>query len=228
LMRAELHLVRHAGKYKVAAVIGAGNHVVKGFVINPEQHIRPRLVLKQPVPESLLDLLLLAAGDHGFLGVDDVFFLFLAILVDVAHLVADRNALQIQSILQNLIGVFAAGAKAFVDLDGIPFLLFAGDKPLVAVLHVFNIDAITFRSLMALIGAKGFVHELRVICNGYPGGADAVLDIAGKQVFRLDGLQGLHIAIKKLRVVLRPELRVSQLILDIAGQVFLIQLPALI
>ena len=85
LVASKPDILRHIRENKVCTVINTGTEVVKLVVIELRQP-RPSLRLcKKPAFKLCLNLRLLFTGEDGFLFVQDVFHLVLAVFIHILH-----------------------------------------------------------------------------------------------------------------------------------------------
>ena len=232
LVLPQLHLGVHAGDHQMAPIVFTGPDGVEGIVIQFEQSVPPLRVPPYPGGEGFLNLLLFGAGDHGFLWVDNITDCLIAPVVGIFLPVTDGRGLHIQAVLQYLISIFTACAERLIDRHGIGFGVFIADSPSGGIGEILNINAVsvvpTVDYFGIAAGLEGFIHELAVILNRNPDGAQIHLNIGRGQRLRLNRLQRLHIPGEQLRFLRRLLPCVKQLVPHMAAQIFLRQLPALI
>ena len=122
----------HSGESQVAAVIFSGADGVELFVVELSQPFTAGRVVPDPVCKGLLDQFLLALGNGGFLLVQNrnsfSGFIF--------QIIEDTNIFQIQSFLNDLVGIDSACTIGVVSLDANPVNGFALDIPLAGVLGI--------------------------------------------------------------------------------------------
>ena len=100
LMGPKLHLRVHARKWQMAAIIFTGTDGVEPVIVHPAQAFPPCRIFENPLLKGFLDGLLLLPGQHGFLFVQDSFFL--PVLFDhIKYL----HILQVQGLFQDRIGI---------------------------------------------------------------------------------------------------------------------------
>ena len=232
LVLPQLHLGVHAGDHQMAPIVFTGPDGVEGIVIQFEQSVPPLRVLPYPGRKGFLNLLLFGAGNHGFLRVDDITDRLIAPVIGIFLPVTDGRGLHIQAVLQYLIGIFAACAERLIDRHGIGFGGFIADPPGGGIGKILNINAVpvvpAFDHFGVAAGLEGFIHELAVILNRHPDGAQIHFNIGRSQRLRLNRLQRLHIPDEQFRFLRRLLPCVKQLVPHMAAQIFLCQLPALI
>ena len=232
LVLPQLHLGVHAGDHQMAPIVFTGPDGVEGIVIQLEQGVPALRFPPYPGGKGFLNLLLFGAGDHGFLRVDDIADRFIAPVIGIFLSVTDGRGLHIQAVLQYLVGVFAACAERLIHRHGIGFKGFIADPPGGGIREILNINAApvipAVNHFDIAAGLEGFIHELAVILNRHPDGAQIHLNIGRGKRCRLYRFQRLHIPGEQLRLLRRPLPCVKQLIPHMAAQVFLRQFPALI
>ena len=208
----------HAHEFDVGAIVFTGSGAVEQLVVLLHQRNAPLGVLPDPVCKSVLDDLLFLLCQHGFTLVQHTFGLALGILDGVV----DADILQVQGLLQNLVGVCSAGA---VGLGGNnvapPGGSLALHTPLGGIRRISHFDC-----MAQIVGnLEGLGHKLLDNVRVQPCGTQAHINFRGFQFSGLRLGQCLHID-GKLRVGLCRKLRHPQLCPDIAGQVFVCHLPA--
>ena len=219
LMLPEDNFRVHPGENDVAAVILAGTSAVHFLVVLPYQRFAPLRVFPNPVLERIPDKLLLLRGKGGFLGVEDTALPSVCVLNGIV----DANIAEVQRILQQPVG---AGAVCAVGGECRHIVVahhaLAGNLPFCGVRDIADLD------LSAQIAGrfKGFVHELLDVLLVKPCHTQPHLNLAGLQVLRLGGNQGIHISGKE-RVARCHTLRGAKLLPDVAGEIFVRRLPAL-
>ena len=116
----------HARKDQVSAVILPGTGGIEALIVELHQLPPPVGVAPYPVPECLLDGLLLLLGEGGFLTVEDTFFL----AVRIPDGVVDAHVPQVQRIFKDFVGVGAVGAVGHAGVDVVVGdAVLAGDVP---------------------------------------------------------------------------------------------------
>ena len=100
----------HADKMNVLPVILPRTGRIEQLVIPSGQGFPALRVFPYPVLERILDCLLFLLSKRGFLLVQDTAFFAVRIL----HLVIDSHVLQVQRILQNLIGIGTGGSVGYI------------------------------------------------------------------------------------------------------------------
>ena len=191
----------------MAPIVFTGPHGVEGIVIQLEQGVPALRVFPYPGRKCFLNLLLFGAGDHCFLRVDDITDCLIAPVIGIFLPVTDGRGLHIQAVLQYLIGIFAACAERLIYGHGIGFGGFIADPPGGGIGKILNINAVpvisSINHLGIAAGLEGFIHELAVILNRHPDGAQIHLNIGRGQRLRLNRLQRLHIPGEQFRFLRR-------------------------
>ena len=218
LMRPQLNVRVHADKMNVAAVIFAGTGAVEQFIILCHQCLPAFRVTPDPVPESVLDCLLFLLSEGRFLFVEDTLFIALCIFNGIVN----PGVFQIQSILQNLIGVRPICTICHIGRHIMPpGTAFTGNLPFCRNRRKFH-----FNGTAEIEGClKSFLHKLLDILWINPSSAQAYLNFRGFQIFGLSFFQRSHIN-RVLRIGLYGKPCNPQLIAHITGQIFIRSLPA--
>ena len=207
LVLPQLHLGVHAGDHQMTPIVFTGPDGVEGIVIQLEQGVPALRFPPYPGRKGFLNLLLFGAGDHGFLRVDDITDRFIAPVIGIFLPVTDGRGLHIQAVLQYLISIFTACAERLIDRHGIGFGVFIADSPSGGIGEILNINAVsvvpTVDYFGIAAGLEGFIHELAVILNRNPDGAQIHLNIGRGQRLRLNRLQRLHIPGEQFRFLRR-------------------------
>ncbi|CUP84861.1 Uncharacterised protein [Enterocloster clostridioformis] len=202
----------------MASVILAGTGAIHFFVVLAHQGLPPFRVSPNPVFEGIPNGLLFLCGQGGFFGVQHPALLAVCVL----HSVINANIPEIQRIFQDAVSVGAVcaiGGKGRNVVVG--YLCFAGDLPLGGVSGIVHING----AAQIPGRVKGFIHELTDIFLVNPGSTQANFDLRCLQVLGLGSFQGFHID-GKSRIAFRCPLCGSELLTDIAGQIFVCGLPA--
>ena len=219
LMLSEGDFRVHPRENDVAAVILAGTSAVHFLVVLPYQRFAPLRVFPNPVLERIPDKLLLLRGKGGFLGVEDTALPSVCVLNGIV----DANIAEVQRILQQPVG---AGAVCAVGGERRHIVVahhaLAGNLPFCGVRDIADLD------LSAQIAGrfKGFVHELLDVLLIKPCRTQPHLNLTGFKVFRLGSNQGVHIPSEEW-VARCHALRGTELLPDVAGEIFVRRLPAL-
>ena len=166
----------HAGKSDMLAAVLPGPGGVEQNVVTLCQLPPPVRVPPDPVPEGVLDGLLLLLGQRGFVLVQHPFFSSIRILHRVIH----AHVPEIQRILQNAVGAGTGGAIG--GMSGhivIGNAAFAVDKPLGGsgrVIHLDDVPGIERR-------LKRLLQESLNIGFADPGRAQPYIDFGCFQWF---------------------------------------------
>ena len=201
----------HAAENNVAAVILAGAGGVHFLVVLAHQRLPPLRVPPNPVLERLPDGLLLLGGQGGLLGVQHPALL----AVRIFNSIVDTHIPQVEGIFEDFIGVGAAGPIGRVGGHVVlPHDIFAGDLPLRRKGGVVDFNA----ALEVKRRVEGLVHELLDVLLVDPRCPQPHLDLGSVQIFGLGSGQCLHVD-RKVRVLLRRPLGLTQLPAHVAGQV---------
>ena len=213
LMLPQADLRVDAAEGNVPPVVLAGPRGVEYLIVFLHQLRTTVRVAPNPIPERVLDRLLLLLGKRGFLRVEHALFLSVRVLLCVI----DAHVAQIQRVLKDFIGV---GSLRSVGHVGVYVIVgtgaFAGDVPLRGVFGVIDLNP----ALEVIRNLKGFLHKLLDIPLVNPGCAEAHLDFRCVKVFRLRRTQGLRVYAVLVRELSRGLLRLPQLLPHVAGQIF--------
>ena len=203
----------HAYKFQMTAVIFTGAQGVELLVVQSAKPIPAVGILPDPVLEGLLDHLLLALGDGGFLLVQHRGFL--STLIE--YIIEDAHILQIQCLLDDPVAIDPGGAVGVCRLHIAAVIVFVGDAPFAGNLGIANLDPPA-----GIVGrSEQLIHKTLHHIGRQPGGTQPDGDLAGRKILGLHGLQCLHMNIEHIRLMLGKLLRLGQLCTDIAGQVFI-------
>ena len=202
----------HAGEIDVTSVILTGTVGVEQDVIGFADGFPALRVLPDPLRKGFLDKLLLALGDGRLLFVEDGD----PPPIRVILIIKNTDILQVQAVLDDLIGVDPLGAVGSESLHIAPVFALTLNAPFAGDLGVVDFDV--------PLGAPGrtqrFKHELPDILRVQPCGTQPDGDLTGGEVHRLYLCQSICIDLK-LRVLGRLCLGVRQLFSYIAGKVFI-------
>ena len=182
----------HANKVNVGTVILTGSGAVEQLIVLFYQRNAPLRVLPDPVGESVLDDLLFLLCQHCFPLVQHTFWLALGILNGVV----DADIFQVQSLLQNLIGV---GTGCAVGLGGDNIAPPGGSLALHTPLGSVGRVAHIHRPAQIVGDLEGFGHKLLDNIWVEPRCTQAHINFRGFQFSGLRLGQRIHID-GKLRV----------------------------
>jgi len=189
---------------------GAQSGMIEGVVVEPAQPITTVISRPDPLLEPLLDALLLLPGGFRRLGVDNR----LLVMIQVVH----RGRLEIQGVLDQVQG----GATVGAPVRRVRGLAFHVPIPL----HIPGPQRWDMPDLDTCPHAQQVVNKPRHIVTGQPGRAQPDVNLLGREVGRLNGLERLDV---------RGESRISdrrgpgsgQLLADVAREVLVIGFPCL-
>ena len=186
LVRPQTNFRVHAGKSDMLAAVLPGPGGVEQNVVTLRQLPPPARVPPDPVPEGVLDGLLLLLGQRGFVLVQHSLFFPVCVLHRVIH----AHVPEIQRILQNAVSAGTSGAVG--GMSGhvvIGNAAFAVDKPLGGSGRVIHLDDVP--------GIKGrlesFLQEGLNIGFVDPGRAQPYIDLGCFQWFGQGLQQRFHI-----------------------------------
>ena len=203
----------HAAKSDMAAIILAGTGGVHFFVILAHQSLAALRIFPDPVLKGFPDSLLFLSSQGGLLGVQHAALFSICVLYGVI----DTDISQVQTVLQNLISIGAAGPIGGVSCHiVVGYRSFSLDLPFSGKGGIVDLNV----ALEIKRGVEGLVHKLLDIFLVNPGSAQTHLDLRRIQVFGLGGGKGFHIDCKG-RVLLCRTLRLTQFAAYIAGKVFI-------
>ena len=176
----------HASKGDVGPIVFTGPGGVHFLVVLMNQSPATFRVPPNPVLESIPDGLLLLGRQSGLPGVEDSAFFSVRIL----HGVINTDIPQVQTILQNLVGVGTAGAVCGIGRHIVfGYRAFARDLPLGGIGSVVDLNG----TLKVVRCVESFIHELLNVLLVNPGGPQADFNLRGVQVFGLGSGQGLYV-----------------------------------
>ena len=216
----QLYLRVHSSKGNMVAVILAGPLGVKKPIVGGAQIGAALRVFENPIPERLVNSLRFLLGNSGVLGVEDANLLSVLIFA----VIYPRVPL-VQKVLKNGIGVLVLGSIGGENAGVVPFVLalacyipFAGD---------FIVGNIYFSISQMFRRLEQFKNKLPVILRLNPRCANTHTDFSGGQVFGLHLFQLFYVD-SELRVYFGGGAGMGQLHTNIARQVFVRRLPALV
>ena len=226
LMFTELDFGVHTAEHNMRAVVLTGTVGIEKLVVLCDKLLSSVRVSPNPILERIFDCLLLLLCKGRFLGVQHTSFL----AVGVSYGVIDTNITQIQSVLQNLVGVGSVRAVGHIGVYvAVGRLRFTGDVPLCRerrVVH-FNASAKIIRRL------KGLHHKLLNIGLVNPRCTEAYFDFRGIQVFGLCHFKSFHIVGNLVAVVrifgkkVKSFLIVGELFTDVTGEEIISSTPSI-
>ena len=197
LMFPEFDIRVHPYEMDVGSVILPGTGGIEQLIVFLHQLFPAPGIPPYPVPEGILDGLLLLLGQGGFLFVQNPALLTIRIL----HSVIDPDVLQVQGFLQNLVGIRAVRAVGHITghivIAGIGF---SRDPPFRRIRGKHYLD-----TAAEIIGCfKSLIHELPDDVGGQPGRAEAYIDLRCIQILWLSFFQCGHVGLEE-RVTFRRD-----------------------
>ena len=210
LVLAECDLRVHAAEIDMAAIILTGAVAVEQNIIGLADSFTSVRVFPDPLGKSVFNEFLLALGDGGFLFVEDSGFP----AIGIVHIIKNTDILQIQGVLDDLIGVDALGAVGADGLHIAAILALALDTPLAGDAGIVDLHA----PLRAAGCAQRFKNKSAHIFSVQPCSAQPDGDLAGGEVYRLHLCQSISVDLI-LRVLLRLALGNCQFLTHIAGKI---------
>ena len=208
----------HAHEFDVGAIVFTGSGAVEQLVVLLHQRNAPLGILPDPVCKGILDDLLFLLRQHSLPLVQHTLGFALGILDGVV----DADILQVQGLLQNLVGV-GTGCAVGLGGDNVapPRSRFALHTPFGGIRRISHLDRVA-----QIVGdLEGLGHKLLDNIRVEPRCTQAHINFGGFQFSGLRFGQRLHID-GKFRVGLCRKLRHPQLCPDITGQVLVCHLPA--
>ena len=166
------------------SVEGPRHQIVERVVVNPDQPFRPVRIAEDPAREALLDPLLLFQRGDGLLLVDDP----LRVAVGVAEFVVDFRRAEVQRLLKQQQAGDAPGSEFLGVCDRAFGVAVAGDGPERVFRQVVNLN----RAPADAEQAGGKVADN---IDRDPRRAKVGVDVAGKDVLRLNRLKRLDVAL---------------------------------
>ena len=137
LVLAERDLRVHTAEIDVAAVVLTGSVGIKQDIVGLADGLAPVGVFPDPLGKGILDQLLLALSDGGFLLVEDSGFP----AIGIVHIIKNTDILQIQGVLDDFIGVDALGAVGADGLHIAAILALALDAPFAGDAGIVDLHA---------------------------------------------------------------------------------------
>ena len=212
LVLAERDLRVHARKADVAAIILAGAVAVEQDIVGLTDGFASIRVFPDPFGKGVFNEFLLALGDGGFLLVEDSGFP----AIGIVHIIKNTDILQIQGVLNDLIGVDALGAVGADGLDIAAIRAFAFDAPFTCDAGIVDLHA----PLRAAGCPQRFEDKPADIFGVQPCSAQPDGDLAGGEVDGLHPRQRLGVD-PILRVLFRLALGNRQFLTHIAGKILI-------
>ena len=186
LMLPQTNIRVHADEMNVLPVILPRTGGIEQFIIPSGQGFPALRVFPYPIPESILNCLLFLLGKRSFLLVKDTALFTVRIL----HLVIDSHILQVQRILQNLIGIGTGGSVGHIAVHvAVAGRAFSFDAPFRRKFGKLYLNA----PLQIKRRPEGLPHELIDIIRIDPCRTQTNVDLRSVQVFGLRLFQRLHI-----------------------------------
>ena len=196
----------------MTAIILTGTVGIEQNIIGLTDGFAPVRVFPDPFGKSVFNELLLALSDGGFLLVEDSGFP----AIGIVHIIKNADIFQVQSVLDDFIGVNAFGAVGAERLHIAGVHALALHAPLAGDVGVMHLDA----PLSAARSSQRFKSKLTYIFRIQPCGTQPDRDLAGSEVGGLHLRQCLSVDLI-LRVLLRLALGNRQFLTHIAGEVFI-------
>ena len=189
LMLPERDLRVHAGEGNVLSVIFAGTDAVEQLIVLFHQSFTPVRIFPYPVPESVLDcLLLLLRKRSGLLVQDTLFFTFC-----ILNGVIDADIPEIERILQDAktAGTIRAVGQIVWNVV-IGKIGLAANAPFGCEIGILHLN----RAPLIERHFKQLMHELLDIFLIHPGGTQPHVDFGCVQILGLSLFQRLHVRLK--------------------------------
>ena len=196
----------------MTAIILTGTVAVEQNIIGLTDSLAPVRVFPDPLGKGILDQLLLALGDGGFLLVEDSGFPAIVIV----HIIENADILQVKCRFDDLIGVDALGAVGADGLDIAAILALTLDAPFTGDFRIVDLHA----PLCAAGCPQRFKNKSAHIFSVQPCSAQPDGDFAGGEVGGLHLRERISVDLI-LRVLLRLALGNRQFLTHIAGEVFI-------
>ena len=194
----------------MTAIILAGAVGIEQDIIGLTDSLAPVRVFPDPFGKGILDQLLLALGDGGFLLVEDSGFP----AIGIVHIIKNADIFQVQSVLDDFIGVDALGAVGTDGLDIAAILALALNTPLAGDAGIVDLHA----PLCAAGCPQRFEDKPADIFGVQPCSAQPDGDLAGGEVGGLHLRERISVDLI-LRVLFRLALGNRQFLTHIAGKI---------
>ena len=196
----------------MTAIILTGTVAVEQNIIGLTDSLAPVRVFPDPLGKGILDQLLLALCDGGFLLVEDSGFP----AIGIVHIIENTDIFQVQGVLDDFIGVDALGPVGAERLHIAAIRAFTFNTPLAGDTGIVDLHA----PLRAAGRPQRFKDKPADIFGVQPCSAQPDGDLAGSEVGGLHPRQCLGVDLI-LRVLFRLALGNRQFLTHIAGEVFI-------
>ena len=196
----------------MTAIILTGTVAVEQNIIGLTDGFAPVRVFPDPLSKGILDQLLLALGDGGFLLVEDSGFPAIVIV----HIIENADILQIQGNFDDFIGVDALCAVGANGLDIAAILALTLDAPFTGDFRIVDLHA----PLCAAGCTQRFKNKSAHIFSVQPCSAQPDGDFAGGEVGGLHLRERISVDLI-LRVLFCLALGNRPFLTHIAGEVFI-------
>ena len=195
----------------MTAIILTGTVAVEQDIVGLTDSLASVRVFPDPLSKSLFNEFLLTLGDSGFLLVEDSGFP----AIGIVHIIKNTDILQIQGVLDDLIGVDAFGAIGVERLHIAAILALALDAPFTGDFRIVDLHV----PLCAAGRPQRFKDKPADIFGVQPCSAQPDGDLAGGEVGGLHLRECISVDLI-LGALRRLCLRDGQLLPHIAGEVF--------
>ena len=195
----------------MTAIILTGTVRIEQDIVGFADSLAPVRVFPDPLGKGILDQLLLALGDGGFLLVEDSGFP----AIGIVHIIKNADIFQVQGVLNNLIGVNAFGAVGADGLDIAAIRAFTFNAPLTGDTGIVDLYA----PLRAAGCPQRFKDKPADIFGVQPCSAQPDGDLAGSEVGGLHLCECVGVELV-LRVFFCLLFGGRQFLPHIAGEVF--------
>ena len=196
----------------MTAIILTGTVAVEQDIVGLTDSLAPVWVFPDPFGKGVFNEFLLALGDGGFLLVEDSGFP----AIGIVHIIKNADIFQVQSVLDDFIGVDALGAVGTDGLDIAAIRAFTFNAPLTGDAGIVDFHA----PLRAARCPQRFKDKPADIFGVQPCSAQPDGDFAGGEVGGLHPRQRLGVDLI-LRVLFCLTLGNRQFLTHIAGEVFI-------
>ena len=194
----------------MAAIILTGAVAVEQDIVGLADGLAPVRVFPDPLSKGVFNEFLLALGDGGFLLVEDSGFP----AIGIVHIIKNADIFQVQSVLNDLIGVDAFGAIGVERLHIAAILALALDAPFTGDFRIVDLHA----PLCAAGRPQRFKDKPADIFGVQPCSAQPDGDLAGSEVGGLHLCECIGVDLI-LRVLFRLALGNRQFLTHIAGKI---------
>ena len=211
LMLAELDFGVHSVILDVTSVILTRSGGIEFLVIELAKFLTTLRVLPYPILKGSLDFLLFALCDCCLMLIQNRFRLSATVI----NIIKDAHVLEVQGVLDNLVGIDSACTVNRVRFYIGLVVGFVRDDPLSSLRNILDAHVPSCPRRCAEKSENKVLNDV----VGHPSGAEFDTDFRGCQILRLDGFKSFHIDGILRETRRNHSFRSRKLLTDIAGEV---------